>query len=113
MNEELLAFYLKEWAVRSKRDNYGPRGFPKRSLGFSSGGYQKEFSEFEADDDVRIMDTLDVIIYHDLPESQKVMILMVTGQMPKVFSSNRMSDEKLLNMAMQSIWNKLEERGLV
>lgn len=113
MNVELLKIYLDEWTRRSNHFTGGPAGFPKRSVGLSTGGYQSSLDDFSDQLDNQIMVALDTIIYSDLPEQQKIVVLMVTGQVPKCFKSNRMDDELLLEYALRNIWNKLVEKNLV
>jgi hypothetical protein len=112
MNLELLTIYLKEWQRRSDRFKGGPKGFPRRSLGFSSGGYQKGLDEFQDDSDDKVMIALDTIIYEDLPEAQRICILVLTQQMPNVFKTNRrdLNMEELLDISLRAVWSGLLEK---
>lgn len=109
MNVELLKIYLDEWSLRSNRFKGGPKGFPSRSLGFSSGGYQKGMDEFQDDSDDKVMIALDTIIYEDLPESQRLCILVLTKQIPNVFKTNRrdLNMDDLLEISLRAVWSGL------
>lgn len=68
MNIEYLMYLLDEWARWMKRDDYG-LGYPKRSLGMSSGGASGSFDEMYESSELDKIKTVDSVI-HSLDNEQ-------------------------------------------
>ena len=69
MNIEYLMYLLDEWARWMKQDDHG-LGYPKRSLGMSSGGASSSFEEIFEDSELDKIKILDRVI-HDLDHEQR------------------------------------------
>lgn len=61
MNLEYLMYLLDEWARWMKRDSNN-LGYPKRSLGMSSGGASGSFDEMYEDSELDKIKTVDSVI---------------------------------------------------
>ena len=61
MNIEYLMYLLDEWARWMKRDDHG-LGYPKRSLGISSGGASGSFDEMYESSELDKIKTIDSVI---------------------------------------------------
>jgi len=61
MNIEYLMYLLDEWARWMKRDDHG-LGYPKRSLGMSSGGASGSFDEMYESSELDKIKTIDSVI---------------------------------------------------
>lgn len=85
-------------------------GFPKQSAVFSSGGVNC-WDDIEDGAWHYIVTLMDTII-RDLPNVQRLSVLMVTGQMAKVFSFGRITIEEAFDLAVDNIWRKLHVWGV-
>ena len=61
MNIEYLMYLLDEWARWMKRDDHG-LGYPKRSLGMSTGGASGSFDEMYESSELDKIKTIDSVI---------------------------------------------------
>jgi hypothetical protein len=113
MNIELIRVYLFMWKeyADSYRDS-ARLGYPKKAMGFSSGGSVSSFDDLSDQEDSRIVHAMEAIIY-GLPDRQKNAILVITGQLPAVINSNRLTDEEILEMAYRGVWNGMVKRNIV
>lgn len=113
MNLELIRIYLFMWKDYADHYNDSAKlGYPRKAAGFNSGGSVSSFEDLGEREDNRVVHEMETIIY-GLPHQQKTIILMITGQVPKVISSNRMDEDELLEMAYRGIWNGMVKRNLV
>lgn len=69
MNIEYLMYLLDEWARWMKKDDHG-LGYPKRSLGISTGGASSSFEEMYENGELDRIKTVDSVI-HSLDNQQR------------------------------------------
>ena len=69
MNIEYLMYLLDEWARWMKKDEHG-LGYPKRSLGISTGGASSSFEEMYENGELEKIKTVDSVI-HSLDNQQR------------------------------------------
>lgn len=69
MNIEYLMYLLDEWARWMKKDDHG-LGYPKRSLGISTGGASSSFEEMYENGELDKIKTVDSVI-HSLDNQQR------------------------------------------
>ena len=113
MNVELIRIYLFMWKDYADHYNDSRRlGYPRKAAGFVSGGSVSSFDDLEESEDKRVVHEMETIIYQ-LPTPQRNVILVITGQIPKVISSNRIDEDTLLEMAYRGIWSGMVKRNLV